>query len=78
MTLLHRLLCSVRDRAGSQIASFFAGVGFKGRTAQDMEIDKFYTDYNKLWTMSPNLTSQEFREGMDALHEKFPFMDTVN
>lgn len=70
---------AVRGRAGSQLTSFFMGVGFKGRTNQDMEIDKFYTDYNKLWTLSAgkNITPQEFKDGMSALKDKYPFMDTV-
>lgn len=68
---------AVNGRAPSQLASFLFGVGFKGRTAEDQEIDKFYTDYSKLWTMRPNLTEQEFREGMSTLKDKYPFMDTV-
>jgi hypothetical protein len=68
---------AVRGRSGSQIASFLFGVGFKGRTQEDMEIDKFYGDYSRLWTMRPNVTPEEFREGMDALKSKYPFMDTM-
>ncbi len=68
---------SVNTRAPSQISSFLFGVGFKGRTQQDMEIDKFQTDYGRLWAMRPNLTPQEFKEGMDKLKSNYPFMDTV-
>ncbi len=68
---------SVRGRAPSQISSFLFGVGFKGRTEQDMQIDQFYTDYSKLWTMKANLTGDEFGEGMQELKNKYPFMDTV-
>ena len=68
---------AVRGRAPSQVASFLFGVGFKGRTEQDMEIDNFYQDYNKLWTMSPNVSAQEFSQGMESLKTKYPFMDTV-
>jgi hypothetical protein len=68
---------AVRGRAPAQMQSFLFGVGFKGRTAQDMEIDKFHTDYQKLFTMRPNLSPEEFREGMDAVKKKYPFMDTV-
>jgi hypothetical protein len=68
---------AIHGRAGSQIASFLLGVGYKGRTNQDMEVDKFYGDYSKLFTMRPNLTTQEWRDGMDALKTKYPFMDTV-
>ena len=68
---------AVHGRAKSQLSSFFAGVGFKGRTNEDMEIDKFYGDYSKLWTMRPNLKPEEFKEGMSALKDKYPFMDTL-
>jgi hypothetical protein len=68
---------AVNGKAPSQISSFLFGVGFKGRTQQDQEVDKFYTDYSRVWAMRPNITEQEFREGMDTLHEKYPFMDTV-
>lgn len=68
---------STRARAPSTVSSFLFGVGFKGRTEQDMEIDKFYTDYGKLWNMRPNLSPQEFSEGMEKLKDTYPFMDTV-
>lgn len=68
---------SVRGRAPSQISSYLFGVGFKGRTVEDQQVDKFYTDYNKLWQMKTNLTPEEFREGMDTLKGKYSFMDTV-
>jgi hypothetical protein len=68
---------AVRGRAPSQISSFLFGVGFKGRTQEDMQVDSFYSDYSKLFTMRPNITPEEFREGMDALKTRYPFMDTV-
>jgi hypothetical protein len=68
---------AVNGRAGSTISSFLFGVGFKGRTEQDQQIDNFYSDYSKLWTMRPNITTEEFRQGMDKLKSKYSFMDTV-
>ena len=68
---------AVRGRAPSQISSYLFGVGFKGRTAEDMEVDKFFTDQSKLFQMRPNLSPEEFREGMDKLKSMYPFMDTV-
>jgi hypothetical protein len=68
---------AVNGKSGSQISSYLFGVGFKGRTQEDMEIDEFYTSYSKLWTMRPNLTPEEFREGMDKLKTEYPFMDTM-
>ena len=68
---------AAQARAWGQVSSFFLGVGFKGRTESDMEIDKFYTDYYATMGMRADLTSQEFRERLDALRSKYPFMDTV-
>jgi hypothetical protein len=68
---------AVNGKSGSQISSYLFGVGFKGRSQEDMEIDEFQTAYGKLWTMRPNLTPEEFREGMDKLKGTYPFMDTL-
>ena len=68
---------AVHGRAGSQLWSFMLGVGFKGRTPEDMEIDKFYTDYGKVWGMKGALSTEEFKQGMAALQKKYPFMDTM-
>jgi hypothetical protein len=68
---------AVHGRAPSQISSYLFGVGFKGRTQEDMQVDQFFTDQSKLFQMRPNLSPEEFREGMDALKTKYPFMDTV-
>lgn len=68
---------AVNERAPGQIASFIGGVGFKGRTQSDITIDKFYTDYNRLWAMEPNLSPTEFRNAMDSLRNAYPFMDAL-
>lgn len=68
---------AVRGRSASQISSYLFGVGFKGRTNEDQEVDQFYQDYGKLYTMRPNLSPEEFKEGMDALKSKYPFADTM-
>jgi hypothetical protein len=68
---------AVHGRAPSQVSSFLFGVGFKGRTEQDQQTDKFYSDYHKLFMMRPNITTEEFRQGMDKLKSTYPFMDTV-
>ena len=65
------------SRAWGQVASFFLGVGFKARTQQDMKIDQFYTEYNTLWGRSADLRPEEFKQSMDMLREKYPFMDTI-
>ena len=60
-----------------QLFSFFLGTGFKARSIGDLMTDQFYTEYYGLMEMRTNLTSDEFRERMDTLHNKFPMMDTI-
>ncbi|MBW2559810.1 MAG: hypothetical protein JRE40_03020, partial [Deltaproteobacteria bacterium] len=64
-------------RAGGQLSSFLFGVGFKGRTQEDLEIDRFYGTLNRLFEMRPNLSPDEFRGQMNQLRQAFPFMDGV-
>jgi len=64
-------------RGWGQLASFFMGVGFKSRTPQDMEVDRFYQDYSKLGQQEALLSPEEFRTGMSDLRNKYPFMDAV-
>lgn len=67
------------DRAGATLASWGLGVGWKGRTKADLQIDKFYQNYISLTkqikggTISPDDTRQAF----DDLRTQFPFMDLV-
>ena len=68
---------AANERALGQVASFFAGVGFKGRTRQDMEIDRFWTDYNRIWNLEPTLTPDELRGMLDQIRQKYPFMDSM-
>ncbi len=68
---------AIRQRAGGQLASFFLGTGFKSRNASDIEIDRFDSEWRKLWNMSDNLSADEFRLSMENLRTKYPFMDTV-
>ena len=68
---------AIAARAPGQLASFFLGVGFKARNQSDISIDQFYTDYGKLWAMKPLLSPVEFRNSMDNLHAKYPFMDVL-
>lgn len=68
---------SANERALGQITSFFAGAGLKGRTEQDLEIDKFWADYNKVWNLEPTLSPEELRGMLDQLRQKYPFMDSM-
>lgn len=68
---------ALSQRSGGQLASFFMGVGFKGRTVSDMAIDVFYKDYRTLWAQEPMMSSEEFRVKMDGMRERYPFMDAL-
>jgi len=65
------------ERGWGQISSFFLGVGFKARSTNDLQIDRMYEEYFSLWNMKPNLKPEEFRDMMDQLKNKYPFMDSV-
>jgi len=64
-------------RAPGNLSSFFLGVGFKGRSPEDLEIDRFYADYFGLMRMRPNLSSEEFQNEMEGMRTQYPFMNAV-
>jgi len=65
------------ERFGSNLASFFLGTGFKARSNNDIQIDNFYTEYFQLMQNRPNMSPQEFADGMAAVGSKYPWMDTI-
>ncbi len=68
---------AVKGRAWGQLAGFFAGVGFKARSASDQQIDQFYNSYYRLWEQSDTLTPDEFKAAMDGMRQQYPWMDAV-
>jgi len=68
---------SLSARAPVEAASFFLGVGFKARTQNDIQTDKFYDDYRKLISARSIMPEAEYRDAWDALKTKYPFMDTL-
>jgi hypothetical protein len=68
---------AAEQRAPGQLAGFFLGVGFKGRRESDIQIDRFYQDYNRLWATYENVSPDEFNRLLDELHTIYPFMDTL-
>jgi hypothetical protein len=64
-------------RAPGKLLSFVAGVGFKARTTEDLQIDQFYNDYRGIRTNWNNLSPNDRKISMDSLRSKYPFMDTV-
>lgn len=64
-------------RAPGALASYLFGVGFKNRSVNDVQIDKFYTNYYQLMAASANINPEQFRQGMSQLQKQYPWMDTV-
>ncbi len=64
-------------RAPGQMASYFLGVGFKGRTNEDVQVDNFYRDYYQTMDAAANMPPETYREAMRQLAIKYPFMDAV-
>jgi len=64
-------------RNWGQVASFFMGVGFKARSQEDMQIDRFYQDYNMLWQQEPLMSPEDFRTAVSDLRNQYPFMDAL-
>ena len=68
---------AVQERAPGQIASFFMGVGFKGRTQNDIMTDKFYGEYYKLIASRDMMSPEDYRNAWDKLKDDYPFADTL-
>ncbi len=66
-------------RAPGQLMSFLFGVGFKARTASDIETDKFYADYSRMKKLHDGgyLSDEQYSQGFNELREKYPFMDII-
>ena len=71
------LLREATERGPGQLASFFLGVGFRARSQSDMEIDRFYGDWQRFWAQEPNYSPEEVRQGIEAIRKKYPFMDAL-
>jgi len=71
------VILATQQRAPATFSTFLLGQGFKGRTVQDANIDRFYQDYYMFWQNADKLSADETRSYMDNLRQKYPFMDTV-
>ena len=62
-----------------QVMSSVFGIGLKPRTQSDMQIEQFYGEYGKLFTLYKGgfKTKDQFRQEMALLGEKYPFMDAL-
>ena len=66
---------AVNDRAWSNLASFFMGVGLRPRTEQELEIERFDQEWRRVWGMRDEFSDTQFREVMFELDQKYPFGD---
>jgi hypothetical protein len=65
-------------RTGQTFSTLF-GVGFKGRSEQDMQIDQFDSEWQRLMRLRAGrqLSPEDFKNELAMLKNKYPFMDTV-
>jgi hypothetical protein len=68
---------AVNERAVGQLIGFSFGLGMKGRTIADQQVDEFYTDFFSLMEQTHNLSQNEFAMSMNQLKDKYKFMDTL-
>lgn len=70
---------ATQQRAPGQLMSFLFGVGFKGRSAADVQTDKFYADYSRMRNLhdAGYMTDAQYAQGFNEMREKYPFMDVI-
>lgn len=63
----------------NSITSYLFGVGFKGRTQEDVQIDQMMGEMGKLQALSQGggLTAEQYRAEWEKMAEKYPFMETI-
>ena len=66
-------------RDPGNLMSFFLGVGFKGRTASEAQVDQAMNDWYRFWTMANGNTynADQTREGIQQLNQQYPFLEAV-
>lgn len=66
-------------RSLGQITGFFGGVGLKGRSKEDLEIDKFDEEYQRFRVMRDggDMTEQEIYDAYQYFDQKYPFYSTL-
>ena len=68
---------AINERAPGQIASFLLGVGFRARSAGDLQSDQFYQDYFRLINLRDTVSTEQYQTEMGSLRERYPFMDSL-
>jgi len=68
---------AIRQRAPGQLSSFLFGVGFKGRSQSDMQLDIFDQANRRLINIRDAMSPDEYRKARAELRAQFPFADAV-
>jgi len=70
---------AVSGRAISTLLGYIGGPGFKTRGESDAMTEQMFVDMNKLYAMSGNMSTDDFRNQWEALRQRYPpgFVDTV-
>lgn len=71
------IMRATKLRAPGQLSSFFLGVGFKGRTQEDIQIERMDTERQILMARKADMTPEEYRAGWQDLESKYPYLDYV-
>lgn len=71
------IIRATKLRAPGQISSFLFGVGFKGRTPEDIEIERMDTERKILMAKKETMTPEQYRQGWLELEKKYPYLDYV-
>jgi hypothetical protein len=64
-------------RSDGQLSSFMFGTGFKGRTQEDLEIDRMDEEYHRFMQMKESMDPDQIAESYDYFKEKYPFFSTL-
>lgn len=59
------------------MVSIFLGMNTRQRTKQDLQVEKFWADYMKMWSLYDSTRPEELRYNMEKLSEEYPFMDAL-
>lgn len=64
-------------RAPGNLMASVLGIGLKGRTSADIQIDQFYQEYNQLYTSASTMPPEQYKDALSKLKDQYPFMDTL-
>jgi hypothetical protein len=70
---------AIHDRApnlGLAVLPFF-GTGLKGRSPEQIQIDRMYSEVDSLRANKINLSPEEYRTNWSELRQRYPFMEVV-